>query len=157
LILKGSRRYTIRVMRFACLLLTVGMLTGCASTSSRTFSGLSRDHLAFHSDECRIAAEDTRVHDELKLVRMIASPVALVLSAGSLLPAVIAANAGLDTADRIDASRMEIHCGGKGKSAGEIATGVVGGAALGIVTGPAFKAVAPIQLPSGLGPTPSGR
>jgi uncharacterized protein YceK len=144
-------------MRFVCLLLTVWILGGCASTSSRTFSGLNRDHPAFHSDEFRIAAEDTRVHDELKLVRMIASPVALVLSAGSLLPAVIAANAGLDTADRIDASRMEIHCGGKGKSAGEIATGVVGGAALGIVTGPALKAVAPIQLPAGLGPVPSTR
>jgi len=88
---------------------------------------------------------------------MIASPVALVLSGGVLLPAVIAANAGLDTADRIDASRMEIHCGGKGKTAGEIATGVVGGAALGIVTGPAVNAVAPVPLPTGLGPTPSGR
>jgi len=88
---------------------------------------------------------------------MIASPVALVLSGGVLLPAVIAANAGLDTADRIDASRMEIHCGGKGKTAEEIATGVVGGAALGIVTGPAVNAVAPVSLPTGLGPTPSGR
>lgn len=145
------------MIRFVLLFVIAGLLAGCASTSSRTFSGLSRDHPAFHSDECRIAAEDTRVHDELKLVRMIASPVALVLSAGSLLPAVIAANAGLDTADRIDASRMEVHCGGKGKSAGEIATGVVGGAALGIVTGPALKAVVPIQLPAGIGPTPSGR
>jgi hypothetical protein len=135
-----------------------GILTGCSSTSSRTFSGLNRDHPAFHSDACRTAADDTRVHDELKLARMIASPVALMLSGGALLPAVIAANAGLDTADRIDASRMEIHCGGKGKSAGEIATGVIGGAALGIATGPALNAVVPIQLPAGLGPTtPSGR
>ena len=133
------------------------LLSGCASTSSKTFSALDRDHPAFHSDACRTAADDTRLHDELKLARMIASPVALVLSGGVLLPAVIAANAGLDTADRIDASRMEIHCGGKGKTAGEIATGVVGGAALGIVTGPAVNTVAPVPLPAGLGPTPSGR
>ena len=144
-------------MRFVLPLLVTGMLTGCASISSQTFSGLNRDHPAFQSDECRIAAEGPRVHDELKLARMIASPVALVLSGGVLLPAVIAANAGLDTADRIDASRMEIHCGGKGKSAAEIATGVVGGAALGIATGPALNAVVPVQLPAGLGPTPSGR
>ncbi|MFN4899943.1 MAG: hypothetical protein ACK5GG_00670 [Betaproteobacteria bacterium] len=133
------------------------LISGCASTSSKTFSKLDRDHPAFHSDACRTAADDTRLHDELKLARVIASPVALVLSGGVLLPAVIAANAGLDTADRIDASRMEIHCGGKGKTAGEIATGVVGGAALGIVTGPAVNAVAPVPLPTGLGPTPSGR
>jgi len=133
------------------------LISGCASTSSKTFSKLDRDHPAFHSDACRTAADDTRLHDELKLARVIASPVALVLSGGVLLPAVIAANAGLDTADRIDASRMEIHCGGKGKTAGEIATGVVGGAALGIVTGPAVNAVAPVSLPTGLGPTPSGR
>ncbi|MFM8631022.1 MAG: hypothetical protein ACKODQ_06040 [Betaproteobacteria bacterium] len=133
------------------------LISGCASTSSKTFSKLDRDHPAFHSDACRTAADDTRLHDELKLARMIASPVALVPSGGVLLPAVIAANAGLDTADRIDASRMEIHCGGKGKTAGEIATGVVGGAALGIVTGPAVNAVAPVSLPTGLGPPPSGR
>jgi len=133
------------------------LISGCASTSSKTFSKLDRDHPAFHSDACRTAADDTRLHDELKLARVIASPVALVLSGGVLLPAVIAANAGLDTADRIDASRMEIHCGGKGKTAGEIATGVVGGAALGIVTGPAVNAAAPVPLPTGLGPTPSGR
>jgi len=133
------------------------LISGCASTSSKTFSKLDRDHPAFHSDACRTAADDTRLHDELKLARVIASPVALVLSGGVLLPAVIAANAGLDTADRIDASRMEIHCGGKGKTAGEIATGVVGGATLGIVTGPAVNAVAPVSLPTGLGPTPSGR
>ncbi|MFM8677381.1 MAG: hypothetical protein ACKOCR_08590 [Burkholderiaceae bacterium] len=133
------------------------LISGCASTSSKTFSKLDRDHPAFHSDACRTAADDTRLHDELKLARVIASPVALVLSGGVLLPAVIAANAGLDTADRIDASRMEIHCGGKGTTAGEIATGVVGGAALGIVTGPAVNAVAPVPLPTGLGPTPSGR
>ncbi|NBW00194.1 MAG: hypothetical protein EBR85_00500 [Betaproteobacteria bacterium] len=143
------------MIRFLTGLLSIALLSGCASTSSKTFSRLDRGHPAFHSDACRTAADDTRVHDELKLARMIASPVALVLSGGALLPAVIAANAGLDTADRIDASRMEIHCGGKGRSAGEIATEVVGGAALGIATGPALNAVVPVQLPAGLGPTPS--
>jgi len=144
-------------MRLVSAVSVFVLISGCASTSSKTFSKLDRDHPAFHSDACRTAADDTRLHDELKLARVIASPVALVLSGGVLLPAVIAANAGLDTADRIDASRMEIHCGGKGKTAGEIATGVVGGAALGIVTGPAVNAVAPVSLPTGLGPTPSGR
>ena len=143
------------MIRFLTGLLSIALLSGCASTSSKTFSRLDRGHPAFHSDACRTAADDTRIHDELKLARVIASPVALVLSGGALLPAVIAANASLDTADRIDASRMEIHCGGKGNSAGEIATGVVGGAALGIATGPALNAVVPIQLPAGLGPTPS--
>ena len=145
------------MIRLLSGLFCAALLAGCASTSSKTFAKLDRDHPAFYSDACRTAADDTRLHDELKLARMIASPVALVLSGGVLLPAVIAANAGLDTADRIDASRMEIHCGGKGKTAGEIATGVVGGAALGLATGPALNAVVPVQLPAGFGPTPSGR
>jgi len=132
------------------------LLTGCLSTSSRTFADLDRDHPDFHSYACKNAADDTRIHDELKLLRMVVSPVAVVLSGGTLLPAVIATNAGLDAADRVDASRMGVHCGGAGKSVGEIAQGVVGGAALGIVTGPAMNAVAPGNLPSGFG-LPSSR
>jgi hypothetical protein len=53
--------------------------------------------------------------------------------------AAMAANAGLDTVDRVDASNLEMHCGGKGKTREEITEKVVGGAALGLAGGAVGK------------------
>ena len=72
-----------------------------------------------------------------------------MLSGGLLLPAVVATNIGLDTVDRVDASKMEKVCGGEGKTAEEIATGVVKGAAFGLATGAAGNAVGASSLPVG--------
>lgn len=129
-------------------------LAGCVSTSSSTFADLNRDHPKFASQDCQTAADETRVHDELKLLRTLFSPIAVALSGGMLLPAVVVANVSLDTADRLDASRMEIHCGGEGKTSIDIAQGVVGGAAFGLATSGVMKAV-PLPIPSLTGTTPS--
>ena len=124
-------------------------LPGCASTSGETFFHLDRNNPRFASEQCQGAIRDTEVHDDLKMIRSIASPVAVVLSGGLLLPAVVATNIGLDTVDRVDASKMEKVCGGEGKTAEEIATGVVKGAAFGLATGAAGNAVGASSLPVG--------
>lgn len=136
------------------VLVTSLSLAGCVSISSKTFAGLNRDHPKFDSQDCQVAADDTRVHDELKLMRTLISPVAVMISGGLFLP-VLAANVSLDTVDRLDASRMEVHCGGEGKTAFDIAQGVVGGAAFGIATGAAMNAVGPLPFPTIPGTTPS--
>lgn len=90
-------------------------LTGCASQSGKTFAGVDRSNPAFQSDACPNAMKETVVHDDLKLARLVASPIALVFSAGgTLLPAVFATNVGLDTVDRVDASKMDRRCSGQG-------------------------------------------
>ena len=134
-------------------------LLGCASTSGEAYSQLDRSRPEYHSEQCQGAIRDIEVHDGLKLVRSVVSPVAVVLSGGAeqprdlqlsggmLLPAVFAANVGLDTVDRVDASKMEVVCGGEGKSAEQIATGVVKGAAFGLATGAAGNAVGASGLP----------
>lgn len=124
-------------------------LVGCASTSGSTFAKLDRSHPSYESEQCQGAIRDTEVHDDLKMIRSIASPVAVVLSGGLLLPAVVATNIGLDTVDRVDASKMEKVCGGEGKTAEEIATGVAKGAAFGLATGAAGSAVGASSLPIG--------
>ncbi|MBU3724288.1 MAG: hypothetical protein FGM18_02105 [Burkholderiaceae bacterium] len=145
------------MLRRCALLISVCLpLGGCVSVSSSTFAELRRDHPKFESQDCQVAADDTRIHDELKLLRTLISPVVVALSGGLLLPAVVVANASLDTADRLDASRMEVHCGGEGKTSFDIAQGVVGNAALGLATGAAVNAVgAPLPLPAMGGGTPS--
>jgi len=111
------------------------VLFGCASQSGKTFATLDRGHPAFHSSQCQQAIRDNEVHDDLKLARLVGSPVAVILSGGLLLPAVIAANLGFDTADHVDASRMARRCGGAGQEPGEILESVAKGAALGLATG----------------------
>ena len=122
-------------------------LLGCASTSGEAYSQLDRSRPEYHSEQCQGAIRDIEVHDGLKLGRSVVSPVAVVLSGGMLLPAVFAANVGLDTVDRVDASKIEVVCGGEGKSAEQIATGVVQGAAFGLATGAAGNAVGASGLP----------
>ena len=124
-------------------------LPGCASTSGEAFSRLDRSKPEFETQECQGAIRDAGVHDEIKIVRTLVSPVAVVLSGGLLLPAVFVANVGLDTVDRVDASKMELACGGEGKTASEIALGVAKGAAFGLATGAAGNAVGASSLPVG--------
>jgi hypothetical protein len=115
--------------------------TGCASYAGHKFSKLDRENPKYQSESCQKAVRAIEFHDDVKIVRTVVSPIALLLSAGTLLPAVFAANVGLDTADRVDASRMEVHCGGKGYTPGEIATGVAKGAAFGLATNAAGDVV----------------
>lgn len=112
-------------------------LAGCASQSAQSFANLDRSNPAYQSAHCQQAIRDAEIHDDLQVGRMVASPVAVMLSGGLLLPAVFAANLGLSTVDHVDASRLDRICGGKGKTQGEIVQGVAKGALFGIFTGAA--------------------
>lgn len=70
----------------------------------------------------------------MKTVTMVASPVLIVLSGGLLLP-LVAMNAGIDVADRVDASDMAAQCGGRTQKSSEIAADVAVGAAMGVAAG----------------------
>jgi hypothetical protein len=57
----------------------------------------------------------------------------LFVSGGLLLP-VLAANAGLDTVDHVDAAKMAENCGAQAQTNAEIATDVALGTAVGVAT-----------------------
>jgi hypothetical protein len=119
----------------AVIAISCTSLMGCASQSAKSFASLDRTHPAYQSDMCQQAIRDAEIHDDLKLGRMVASPVAVILSGGLLLPAVLAANLGLNTVDHVDAAKLDWKCGGKGKTNQEILEGVAKGAAFDIMTG----------------------
>ena len=120
------------------LLAIAACLGGCASQSELAALRLDPNNPQYRSKDCQSSIAGSTVHRDVKNVTMVATPVLLVLSGGLLLP-VLAANAGLDAADRIDASNMTTHCGGRGESGSEIAGSVATGAALGAATGLAPK------------------
>lgn len=122
--------------------LLVAPLTACVSTSRATVRALDDSKPQYATQDCQEAIRSNDVHEELYIGRVIASPVLLILTAGAAAPLVIGGNVALDTADRVDASKMSATCGGQGKSAGEIATDVAGNAALGAATGAALDGVA---------------
>ncbi len=120
------------------LLAIVACLGGCASQSELAALRLDPNKPQYRSEGCQSSIAGSAVHRDVKTVTMVATPALLILSGGLLLP-VLAANAGLDVADRIDASNMTTRCGGQGESSGEIASSVLTGAALGAATGLAPK------------------
>jgi hypothetical protein len=113
------------------LLLSLG---GCASQYELTTIQLDKSHPQYASPKCQDSMAAGERHKDLKLARMVASPVLVALSGGLLLP-VVAINTGLDLSDHVDASDMADFCGGRGKNNAEIATEVAAGAALGIAVG----------------------
>jgi hypothetical protein len=114
----------------ACVALAAS-LGGCASQSELTALRLNPDNPEYRSEACQNSIEGSTVHRDIKSVTMVATP-------GLLLP-VLAANAGLDAVDRIDASNMANRCGSRGESGSEIAGSVATGAVLGAATGLAPK------------------
>ena len=116
------------------------VLSGCASQSGKTFATLDRSNPAFNSPFCQQTIRETEIHDNFKLMRSLLSPVAMVLSGGTLFPAVVVANAGFDTADRVDASRMDERCGGKAHAPIRIAEDVVRGVTIDVLTSVAVGA-----------------
>lgn len=123
---------SVKPLSFA-LMLVVG-LSGCASQSELAALRLDPKNPKYRSEGCQSSIAGSSVHRDAKTVSMVATPVLLVISGGLLLP-VVAANAGLDAVDRIDASNMLTRCGGQGESGGEIAGSVATGAVLGAATG----------------------
>jgi hypothetical protein len=121
-----------------CVILFGLALVGCASESELAAIRLDTNHPLYKSEACQHALSTVQNHKEAKSVSTVATPVLVFLSGGLLLP-VVAANAGLDTVDRVDASNLEMRCGGQGKSREEITEKVVGGAALGLAGGAVGK------------------
>lgn len=118
--------------RATAFLLIAGM-SGCASHSEQTAIWLDRTNPKFKTQGCQDSLAAAELHRDIKTTRMVASPVLLFLSGGLLLP-VVAANAGLDTVDHVDAAKMAENCGGVSKSNAEIAGEVAAGAAVGFAT-----------------------
>lgn len=133
-----AQRFLLILLKSLAPLVVLTTVSGCASQSELTAIRLDADHPKYQSTSCQNALAGSDFHRDAKTLSLIASPALVVLSGGLLLP-VVAANAGLDVADRIDASNMATRCGAKGQSANEIAGSVVGGAALGVVSGVAPK------------------
>lgn len=119
--------------RFCFSLLLLSALAGCASQSELTARRLDRDNPKYKTSGCQDSLSSAEAHRDIKTARTIASPVLLFLSGGLLVP-VIAANAGLDTVDHVDAAKMAESCGAQAQSNAEIATDVALGAAVGVAT-----------------------
>lgn len=109
-------------------------LSGCTSHSLKAAANLDSNRPEYLSVKCEEAKNSALIQDELKWGRSIASPALILLSGGTLFLPVLASNMGLDTADNIQASNISVACGGKSKSNEEIATNILSGAAVGLVS-----------------------
>ena len=119
-----------RLFLISCLL-----LSGCASQSSKAVAKLDPEDFLFHMRECREARVSTQDFDLLKRAKMVLSPLLVVATGGLLAIPMVVANAGLETADHMNASNIMVACGGAPKSMSEIATEVGLDAAIGMATG----------------------
>lgn len=116
------------------LIVSVMLLTGCASESRVKVVNLDQRHQMYKTEGCQQAITNAKVYDDMKLARIVASPVAILLSGGSLLLPVLATNAGLETLDHMEASSISVSCGGPGTSTEDMAMEVLKGAAIGLTT-----------------------
>ena len=119
--------------RYFFSLLLLSALAGCASQSELTARRLDRDNPKYKTAGCQDSLSAAEAHRDIKKARTVASPVLLFLSGGLLIP-VVAANAGLDTVDHVDAAKIAENCGAQAQTNGEIATDVALGAAVGVAT-----------------------
>jgi hypothetical protein len=119
--------------RYFFSLLLLSALAGCASQSELTARRLDRDNPKYKTAGCQDTLSAAEAHRDIKRARTIASPVLLFLSGGLLVP-VVAANAGLDTVDHVDAAKIAENCGAQAQTNTEIATDVALGAAVGVAT-----------------------
>jgi hypothetical protein len=110
-------------------------LSACTSQSRKTSSNLDMNHPRYASRECQMALGRAQLHDNIKQSRVIASPVAVLLSGGTLFLPMLAVNAGLDTADHLEASDISVYCGGPETPNDEIAKDVLMGVGFGIGVG----------------------
>jgi hypothetical protein len=113
---------------------SVAFLAGCASESRVKVVNLDQRHQMYKTEGCQQAITNAKVYDELKLARIVASPVAILLSGGTLLLPVLATNAGLETLDHMEASSISVSCGGPETSTEDMAMEVLKGAAIGLTT-----------------------
>ena len=121
-------------VRWMMLLGLCAGLMGCASESRVKVVNLDPHHQMYKTQSCQQAMTNANVYDEVKLARIVASPVAILLSGGALLLPVLATNAGLETLDHMEASSISVSCGGPETSTEDMAMEVLKGAAIGLTT-----------------------
>ncbi len=114
-------------------LISLLALSGCASKSELTAIKLDTSHPKYRTTGCQDSIAGSRFHMDAKQVSMVASPALIFVSGGLLLP-VVAANAALDYADRVDASNMATRCGARGETQAEIVEHVSTGAVMGVAS-----------------------
>ena len=123
-------------MRFRQLfLMSFLLLSGCASQSSKAVAKLDPEDFLYHTRQCSEARASTQDFDLLKRAKTVLSPLVVIVTGGLFTGPVLAANAGLETADHMNASDITVACGGAPKSMSEIATEVALDAAIGVATG----------------------
>lgn len=110
-------------------------LSGCASQSSKAVAKLDPEDFLFHMRECREARASTQDFDLMKRAKTVLSPLVVLVTGGVFAVPVLAASAGLETADHVNASNITVACGGAPKNMSEIATEVALDAAMGVAAG----------------------
>lgn len=92
--------------RYMCLkpvfilgLFVIAHLTGCMSHSFKASSSLDIKHQKYESLECRSAVNKSEVHQNLKVIRTIISPLFVIGSGGLLALPVVAANGVAEFSD----------------------------------------------------------
>ncbi len=121
--------------RCCVLVLACVALGGCTSTARKTAVNLDTAHPRYASRECQMAMSRAQWQDRIKHTRMLASPVAVLLSGGAWLLPVLALNAGLDTVDHLEASDISVDCGGPETPNADIAKEVLMGVGFGLGAG----------------------
>ena len=131
------------IFLFVCLIL----IPSCSSKTKQVALIVKENEHAFSNEECNLFIKSTPTQELIKYGRVIATPILLAVSGGTLIIPIISVNAGLDTQDRLNASKLAKKCNIKSeiKSGKDIAYDVVKGVTLGIITsGPLGLNSAPI-------------
>jgi len=118
------------------LLVCLIVISSCSSKTKQVALIVKENEHAVLNEECNSFIKNTATQELLKYGRIITTPILLMVSGGTLLIPVISANAGLDTQDRLNASKLAEKCNIKNeiKSGKEIVYDVVKGVTLGIIT-----------------------
>ena len=120
------------IFLFVCLI----VISSCSSKTKQVALIVKQNSDAVSNEECNLFWKNTATQELLKNGRIIVTPILLAASGGALLIPVISANAGLDTQDRLNASKLAKKCNVKNeiKSGKDIVYDVVKGVTLGIIT-----------------------
>ena len=112
------------------------VISSCSSKTKQVALIIKENRLSVSNKECNSLLTNTETHEFLKYGRIIATPILLAASGGILLIPILSANVGLDTQDRLNASKLAEKCNIKNeiKSEKDIAYDVVKGLTIGIIT-----------------------
>ena len=120
------------IFLFVCIIL----ISSCSSKTKQVALIVKENGHAVSNKECNLLLKNTATQELLKYGRIIVTPIILAVSGGALLIPVISANAGLDTQDRLNASKLAKKCNIKSeiKNGKDIAYDVAKGVTLGIIS-----------------------